>query len=190
MSSARGLTAAAAEPRWVADTPHGIVLERHRDLESAGFNRPARYALLTLLGAVIVLALFNVFGQRPETHHAESNAAALELYVPSHLRGGLLYEARFTITAKRDVKNAVLLLSPGWSEGMQMNTIEPSPLGEASRNGDMLFTLGHIPAGQKFRLFMQFQVNATNVGHRRADVTLYDGGAKLFTVERTVTVFP
>ena len=48
----------------MADTPHGIVLKRHRDLESPGFNRPVRYALLTLLGAVIVLALFNVFGQR------------------------------------------------------------------------------------------------------------------------------
>jgi hypothetical protein len=37
---------------------------------------------------------------------------------------------------------------------------------------------------------MEFQVNPTNVGHRTADVTLYDGGTKLATIHRTVTVFP
>jgi len=175
---------------FVADIPDQIVLKRHRELESPGFNRPVRYAILLVVGGFLIAGLANVFGQRPETKRVENSAASLELYAPSSLRGGLLFEARFTITAKRDIKNALLLLSPGWSEGMQMNTIEPSPLGEASRNGDMLFTLGHIPAGQKHRLFMQFQVNATNVGHRRADATLYDGGTKLFTVHRTVTVFP
>jgi len=33
-------------------------------------------------------------------------------------------------------------------------------------------------------------VNATNVGRRRADVTLYDGATKLGAIHRTVTVFP
>ena len=88
------------------------------------------------------------------------------------------------------MRNALLQLSPGWNEGMQINTIEPEPIAEASRNGDMLFTLGHIPAGRKHRLFMQFQVDPTNVGRRRADVTLYDGAEKLLTIERTVTVYP
>ncbi len=73
---------------------------------------------------------------------------------------------------------------------MQVNTIEPGPIGEASRDGDLLLTLGHISAGQKFRLFMEFQVNPTNVGHRTADVTLYDGGTTLATIHRTVTVYP
>jgi hypothetical protein len=73
---------------------------------------------------------------------------------------------------------------------MQMNSIEPSPLGQASRDGDFLFTLGHIPAGKKFRLFMQFQVSATNVGRRHADATLYDGAKKLVTIKREITVYP
>ena len=91
---------------------------------------------------------------------------------------------RFTITAHQDVKNALLQLSPGWAEGMQINTIEPGPLGEASRNGDLLFTLGHIPAGRTFRLFMQFQVDPTNVGRRQQNVSLYDGKALLATLAR------
>jgi hypothetical protein len=71
-----------------------------------------------------------------------------------------------------------------------MNTIEPTPLAQASRDGDMLFTLGHVRAGDDYRLFLQFQVNPTNVGRRRADVTLYDGPTKLLTVHRTVTIYP
>ena len=174
----------------VADVPDRIVLARHRDLHGHGSRRPVRYVLLGLLLAFLLLGVFNVFGQRPMTTTVRAGAASLELYAPSRLRGGLLYEARFTINAHRDLKNALLQLSPGWNEGQQMNTIEPSPLGQASRNGDLLFTLGHVPAGQKFRLFLQFQVNPTNVGHRRADVTLYDGGTKIAAIERTITVFP
>jgi hypothetical protein len=174
----------------MADVPDRIVLERHLELHGAGFFRPVRYALLGLVIAVLVAGLLGVFGQRPNDITVSAPEATMELYAPSRIRGGLLYEARFTITAHREVKNALLQFSPGWNEGQQLNTIEPSPLGQASRNGDMLFTLGHIPAKQKFRLFLEFQVNPTNVGSRRADVTLYDGGTKLATIHRTLTVFP
>jgi len=174
----------------MGDIPDQIVLKRHLDLEGPGFHRRVRHAILLLIAIFLVLGLFNLFGQRPVGRTADSSKAKLELYVPNRVRGGLLYEARFTITAHSDVKRALLQLGTGWNEGMQINTIEPSPLGESSRNGDMLFTIGHIPAGQKYRFFMQFQVDPTNIGRRRADVTLYDGGAKLLTIHRTVTVFP
>ena len=180
----------AGNPAEMVDIPDGIVLERHRDLHSIAFKRGFRWAVLTLIGVFLVLGLLDVFGQRPAKLLLDTPAAKLEVYAPAHLRGGLLYEARFTITAHRDLKSAALAFSPGWNEGMQQNTIEPNPLGFASRNGDLLLTLGHVPAGHVYRLFMQFQVNATNVGRRRADVTLYDGATKLGTIHRTVTVFP
>jgi len=178
------------EPSVVADIPDRIVLKHHRDLEDVGHRIWYRRGLVALLTAFLLLGLFNVFGQRPAGHTIDSRRASLELYAPSKLRGGVFFEARFTITAHTELKNAVLQLSPGWAEGMQINSIEPSPLGEASRNGDFLFTLGHIPAGQKFRLFMQFQVSATNVGRRHADVTLYDGARRLVHLSREVTVYP
>jgi hypothetical protein len=174
----------------MADIPDQIVLKRHRDLAGRQRHIWYRRGVMALIAVISVLALFNVFGQRPHGEFFDTPAAKFELYVPDHLRGGLLYEARFTITAHKDVKNALLQLSPGWFEGQQVNTIEPSPLGESSRNGDVLFTLGHIRAGTKYRLFMQFQVNPTNVGSRTADVTLYDGGTKLGHIERNVTFFP
>ncbi|HET8527604.1 MAG TPA: hypothetical protein VFL60_01745 [Gaiellaceae bacterium] len=174
----------------MADVPDRIVVKRHRDLDGRGHRIWYRRGVLSLLVAFLVLGLANVFGQRPSGVAAAADVATLELYAPSRLRGGLLYEARFTISAHRDVKNALLQLSPGWNEGQTMNTIEPSPLGEASRDGDLLFTLGHIPAGESYRLFVQFQVNPTNVGRRRADVTLYDGATKLAHIDRTLTFFP
>jgi len=82
------------------------------------------------------------------------------------------------------------VLDSGWTEQMQINTIEPSPVGESSRDGKLALELGHIPAGQKHVLWMQFQVNPTNVGRRSQDVALYDDTTLLAQVDRTVTIFP
>jgi hypothetical protein len=174
----------------VADTPDGIVLKRHRDLEGLHNLIWVRRAFLALLVAIVLLGLANVFGQRPGGTHVTSPAADLEVYAPARVRSGVLFEARFTIRARRDLKRPALLLSPGWGEGMSMNTVEPSPLGQGSRNGDFLFTLGHIPEGHVYRLFLQFQVNPTNVGKRRQDVALYDGNTRLLTVHHSITVWP
>jgi hypothetical protein len=73
---------------------------------------------------------------------------------------------------------------------MQINTIEPSPVGEASENGRLSLDLGHIPAGKSLLLFMAFQVNPTNVGRRDADVELDDGDQRILTVDRTISIWP
>ena len=174
----------------MADIPDRIVLKRHRDLEGRKNYIWYRRAIVALLAAFILLGLLNVFGQKPHTETDAHAEATLELNAPEHLRGGLLYQARFMIHAHHDVKNAVLEFSPGWLESQTLNTVEPSPLSEANRNGNLLFTLGPIPAGTVYTLFMQFQVNPTNVGHRSADVTLYDGGAKLAHIDRDLSFFP
>jgi hypothetical protein len=175
----------------MADVPDLLVLRRHRDLE--GFSRRAiwwRRAILGLIALISMLGLANVFGQRPATQIAVAPAASLKLYAPTHLRGGLLFSARFHIYAHKDLKRATLVLDPGWVEGMAVNTIEPSPIGEASRNGRLAFDLGHVRAGSSFVLWMQFQVNPTNVGRRSQDVELDDGGTRIARIDRTVTIFP
>jgi hypothetical protein len=176
----------------VADVPDTLVLKRHRDLD--GMFRGAiwvRRAVLTVLTVLCALALLNVFGQRPSTARAETAAATLSVYAPTALRGGDFMEARFHIAAKRELKKAILKLDPGWAEGTSVNTIEPSPVGEASDDGRLSFELGHIPAGQSFILFMQFQVNPTNVAWRRPqNVELDDGNTVVARIHRTITVFP
>ena len=170
--------------------PDTIVLKRDRDLEGRRNDIWVRRGLMALVAAVPIVALFNVFGQRPDSHTLAGPAASLKIYAPSHLRGGLLYEARFHVTARQELKNAMLVLGAGWLEGMTVNTIEPSPVSEASNNGRLSLELGHIPAGESHILFMQFQVNPTNVGRRTQTVELDDGSAKLLSFRRTVTIFP
>ena len=173
----------------MTEIPDGIVLRRH--LETAGLSSVWwRRGFLALLAALLIAALANVFGQRPGGARASSPVATLSVYAPSHLRGGLLWEARFHITAHRDIKDATLVLDPGWIEGMQVNSLEPSPIGEASRDGKLAFDLGHIAAGHSFVFFALFQVNATNVGRRSQNVRLDDGETRLLTIHRTVTIFP
>jgi hypothetical protein len=176
----------------VADVPDTLVLKRHRDLD--GMLRSGhwvRRAFVAALTAVSILGLANVFGQRPSTIRASVPEATISVYAATALRGGDFMEARFHITAKQDIKKAMLVLDPGWAESMNVNTIEPSPVSEASDNGRLSFDLGHIPAGRSFILFMEFQVNPTNVAwHRPQNVELLDGNRVLARLHRTITIFP
>jgi hypothetical protein len=174
----------------MADVPDFIALGRHRDLEGRGWHIWVRRSLMALIAAVGVLALFNVFGQRPSEVTAASSAASFELRAPDRLRSGLIYEARFTISAHRELKDAVLVLDSDWIEGQTMNTIEPGPVSEGSRDGDLLFKLGHVPAGRRFVLFLQLQVNPTTLGRRKQDVVLYDGSERIASIQRTAFIFP
>lgn len=173
----------------MADIPDQLVLKIARDREGKR-DVIARRFLFSGLLFVLGLGLFNLFGQRPSTTVAEADAARIEVYAPERVRGGLFYEARFRIDARREVEEATLVLDPGWVEGITINTVEPSPVGEASRDGRLAFDLGRIPAGQKHVFFLQLQVNPTNVGHRSQDVRLYDGEELLATIDRSITVFP
>jgi hypothetical protein len=174
----------------VADIPSGIVLKRDRDLVGREHEIWIRRVLFALMPLVAVLALLNVFGQDTLTVTANTPTATLKLVAPTHLRGGLLAQARFTITAHADVKDARLELGEGWLDDMTINTIEPSPVGEASSNGRLSLDLGHVPAGQKYVLYLAFQVNPTNAGRHDAPVTLFDGDRELLTIDRTLTVYP
>ena len=82
------------------------------------------------------------------------------------------------------------MLDRGWLDGMHINTIEPAPVGEASRNGRLALDFGHVAAGDFVVAHLQFQVNPTTVGVRSQDVALYDDTDLVARVERTVRIFP
>ncbi len=173
----------------MADIPDQLTLKVNRDREGRR-DHLLRRVLVALLSIFILAGALNVFGQRPQTTSVAGPAAQLSVYAPMRVRGGLYYEARFHVRANRDLKNATLVLDSGWAEGITINTVEPSPVGEASENGKLVFELGHVPANHTYLFFMQMQVNPTNVGHRDQNVELRDGDEHIVTVERTITVFP
>jgi hypothetical protein len=174
----------------VANAPDGIVLKRHRDLHGRSWHPYLRRALLALVALTLLLALLDVFGQSPSTTKAQASPASLEVDVPGAVRGGLLFQARFTIRAHADLKDAMLVLGHGWLDGLTVNTIEPGPLNEASRDGSLSLDLGHLPAGAKHVLYIEYQVNPTTISSRTLRVELDDGEQPILTLHRRLRIFP
>jgi hypothetical protein len=173
----------------VAELPDYLDVRRHRDV-SFRAELAARWSVLGLLTAVAMVALFGVFGQEARQSAASAGAAELEVSAPTAVRGGLFFQGRFTVDAREPIENATLVLDPGWLENIHINTIEPAPTEEASRDGDLALSFGPLTAGDRLVVYMQFQVNPTNVGRRSADVSLYDGQTELVSIDRTLTVYP
>ena len=173
----------------MADLPAGLT--RAENVEaSARAELVARRVLIGLIVLLALLALANVFGQEETISRAVASGASLEVAAPVRLRGGLFFQGRFTIGAERELEHATLVLDRGWLEGMHINTIEPAPVGESSRDGKLALDFGRVPAGDFLVAYLQFQVNPTNVGRRSQDVELYDDDRLLASVDRTVTVLP
>lgn len=174
----------------MAQAPDTLTFKTHRDQEGRRGYGWIRRALLALLGLLLVLALLDLFGQRPSTSTAAAPSARLEVYAPTHARSGVVYAARFRIDAVRELKDATLVLAPGWADAYTVNGAAPQPLTQASRNGWLSLGFGHVPAGRHVTFWLSLQVNPTNVGRHRQTVRLYDGNTLLATVPRHVTIFP
>lgn len=174
----------------MADQPDGIVLARHRDLKGRGWHPWLRRALVGVVALVLLLALFGFVGQSTSTTRAETSAATLSVDAPDSVRGGLLYQARFTIVAHQELKQATLVLNEKWIDGLTVNTIEPSPVNEASRDGKLALELGHLAAGARYVLFLDYQVNPTTVGSRTLQAELEDGERPVASLSRNLKIWP
>jgi hypothetical protein len=173
-----------------ADIPFGIDRARHQEM--TGRNRHVwwRRAALTLVAALPVLGLLNVFGQRAGFASYQGSAASLLINSPAHVRGGLVFTTEIVITPRRQLRDARLFLDEGWFAGMTLNGLTPQPANESAQGRWQVWDFGRLPAGVAFRIWIAWQVNPTNVGRHSQDVGLYDGGTLLMTARRAITVFP
>jgi hypothetical protein len=149
-----------------------------------------RRAILVVLAAVAVLALLNRFGQHPAQTTTRAPAATMTLSAPGAVRGGLFFQSRLDIRAARAIDHPRIVLDPGWVEGMQVNSIEPSPVGEASRDGRVVLSYDALRAGDVLRVWLQFEVNPTNVGHRSYAVELDDADRPIARLAPAITAWP
>jgi hypothetical protein len=173
----------------VAGIPQALTFAENRDATEV-YELSARRLFFGLVTVVLLLGLVNAFGQSPVGSRVASSAATLEVSAPTDVRGGLYFQGRFRIRAHDAIRNATLVLDSGWAESMHINTIEPAPVEETSRNGDLTLAFGPLATGDLFTVYLQFQVNPTNLGVRSQDVRLYDDTELLATAERTVTIWP
>jgi hypothetical protein len=173
----------------MSTAPDMLTVLRHRDRQ----GRPGpwiRWVLLALLAAIPIAALLDVFGQRTVASTDSTPGARLELFAPSSARGGLMYTARFLINARRELKNAMLTLDPGWADQYTVNGTSPQPSSETSKNGKIVFSLGDIPRGNTFTEFVSLQVNPINVGERQQTVWLYDGSQQIAVIHHSIMIWP
>jgi hypothetical protein len=177
-------------PWRVDELPPGLDVEQHVLLQGRTQHVWYRRALFGIVCAIPVVALLNVFGQRPSTARATGPAGTLAVDAPARLRGGLLFQVRVDVTAVRDIKQPQLVLSPGLFEEMTSNSIEPQPTNESSSNGRITLSYGRLNAGQKLTVWLDFQVNPINVGKSTANVLLTDGATPIAIVKRDITVLP
>jgi hypothetical protein len=150
----------------------------------------ARRAVMTGFAAIAVLGLLDVFGQGTTQTTAGTPAAVLRVTAPLAVRGGLFFQSRVEIRARRALEHPRLVLDPGWVEGMQFNSIEPAPVSEAGRDGRVVLSYDRVDAGERLVVWMQFEVDPTNVGHRSYGLELDDADTKVAAIHRHITVFP
>jgi hypothetical protein len=170
--------------------PDGLTVSRNRDLRGRARHPQYRRGLLCLIAVFPVLALLNVFGQRPTVTTAHAASADLQVTAPARLRSGLIFQVRVEVLAHQAISSPQLIFSQGWWESMSENSIEPSPTDETSSNGRVVFTYNKLAAGHTLIVWLYFQVNPTNVGKRSEDVELNDGSNPITSVHRSLTIFP
>jgi hypothetical protein len=150
----------------------------------------ARRAGVAAMTLIALLALLGVFGQPGSTTRAAGAQATMSLGAPEVVRGGLFFQARIEIQALRDVDHPRLVLARGWTEGMQLTSLEPNPMTESSRDGRLLLSYDKLAAGDHTTIWIQFQVDPTEPGRRDFSLELDDAETPIARVSRKLTVLP
>jgi hypothetical protein len=165
-------------------------LGRLRDLRGRRAHPWIRRGLLALLAVPLLLALTGAIGQPTQKLAAAGSGARLQVEVPDVLRGGLLWRARIAVRAGRRIGHPRIVLGAGFFEGMQVNTIEPSPAGEASRGPRVVLSYDALEPGDELVVYLQLQVNPTTGGEQDTSVELDDETDLLAHVRHVTTVLP
>ena len=167
-----------------------IDLARYRDLDRRNVGLWFKRAVRVLFGAWAILVLFGLIGQHPKAQTSTAPAASLQVDSPTRLRGGLYFQVRITVEARRQIQNPRLVLDSGWFDGITINTTEPQATQELSRRDAVVFEYNQLSPGDKLTVWIESQVNPTTVGRRLQSISLDDGNVQLARLTRHLTVFP
>jgi hypothetical protein len=149
-----------------------------------------RRAIIALLAAIAALAVWGLFGQRDRETTARGAGVEMTVSSPDVVRGGLYFQATIDITTTVPIEHPRLVLDEGWLEGLQVNSIEPAAESETSRDGLVVLSYGGLEAGDRLKIWLQFQVDPTNPGRRPHGISLDDETRTLVRIDRDLTVLP
>jgi SAM-dependent methyltransferase len=84
------------------------------------------------------------------------------------------------VTATRRIAKQRIVLGTGWSEGITINTVAPSPAAETTDDqGRWVLAYDEIPAGGVLKVRLEIQVNPTTTGRRDQGVEVRDGAVEV-----------
>ncbi len=171
------------------DFPEGL---GHPHLEGpAPIRRHASPLSLLVLGSIVGAALFGAFGGHGlERLVADGEGARLDVEAPAILRNGEFYEVRVTVTPKRPVADLVLAVEPGLWRQMTQNSMLPAASEERFEGGAFRFSYGAVPAGEAYRIKMDFQINPSLLGNVSGTVSVLDGETDLARLPVEIEVRP
>jgi hypothetical protein len=172
------------------ELPHGLERGRHVELAGRRADPWLRRAAVALLALVVLAALLGAVGQSQETVRAQGATAALTVKAPTRVRGGLFFEGRIDILARDGVGTPRIVLGEGWTEQMQLNTLEPAPASETSSGGRLELEYDPLHTGDHLTIWMQFEANPTGAGARDRSVSLFDDERLLARVPAEIAVLP
>jgi hypothetical protein len=161
-----------------------------RDTRGGAVGLATRRVMVALFCVFVALAVLDVYGQQAGSKAAVASTATVTVRAPDTVRGGLFFQSRVEIVARRAIEYPRIVLDRGWLEGMQVNSIEPAAQSESSRDGRLVLSYDTLDAGDRMTLWLQFEVDPTSVGRRPYGLELDDATTRLARVERTITVLP
>lgn len=144
-----------------------------------------------ILGALLCLALFGVFGGgKAQTTHVASPAADLSVRIPRTLRSGMFFEMQIDVVARAEIADLRIALPPSLWHEMTINTVVPAAESEAFEGGDFSFSYGRLRSGERLSVKVDGQINPALTLGTRGDVRLFDGDAELAGLQTTIRVLP
>ena len=155
------------------------------------FERRASPLSLLVLGAILLAALFGVFGGKPYAERTvESSEAALTLIAPEVLRDGMFFEMRFEVLAKESIAEPVLAVDSTLWRDVTINTFIPAPTDEEYKDGAFHFTFPPIEAGDRLTVKVDGQINPSLVASTRGGIAVLDGERRLASMPYALKVYP
>ncbi|HEX3317756.1 MAG TPA: hypothetical protein VHR88_07040 [Solirubrobacteraceae bacterium] len=168
-----------------------VAQDRYVELSGRAWHVWLRRALIALFVAVLVAALLDAFGQDRTTTSATTREATMRIDAPPRLRGGLLYQVRFQLTARgHALSHPKLVLSENWFDGMSLNNIVPNPSASNTRGGRFAMAFPALGQGKTLTVLTYWQTNPTTHGRRSLVAGFVDGSTPLVVQHRTMTIFP
>ena len=170
------------------EPPQGIG-EVH--IRTSRWARHASPGSMLLIGALLITAMFGIFGGQPHPkRQIDTPAAAIALQFPEILRNGQFFEMRAKVMAKRDFTDMRLGISTSYWHDLTINTMIPAAAEETSNNGEYRFGYGPVKAGEEITIKFDGQINPPLFAGNKGILTLMDGETVVARTPINLRVIP